>query len=218
MNKNFEKQQSPGICENISSALGRWRCSRFIALFKGQGSRQMRNFPFGFSTIKRPFAQSVGFLIGSIMSRSTIRLSSFSSFGLSACGTLRTGVTTGFTLPFTSIWWVIFKVPISPKQSWNFEKNVSLFVSILQILFISCKCSLVFNPRIGTESESAIINEPLKELFLWSRVNEHLPTTRIFEPLYADNITFTGWRSGLRYIFSKLSTGITLHWAPVSFL
>ena len=136
----------------------------------------------------------------------TICLSSFSSFGLSTCGTLRTGITTGLTLPFISIWWVAFKVPISPKQSWNSEKNVSLFVSIQQILFISCKCLFVFNPRIGTESESTTINETLKEWFLWSRVNEDLPTTRIFEPLYADNLTFTGWRSGLGDIFSKLST------------
>ena len=103
-----------------------WRCSRFIAFLKGRASRQMHNFPFGFSTITRLFTQSVGFLIGSVMSRSIIRLSSFSSFGLSTCGTLRTGVTTGLTLPFTSIWWVVFKVPISPKQSWNSEKNVSL--------------------------------------------------------------------------------------------
>ena len=132
--------------------MGRRRCSRFIALFKGRGSRQMRNIPFSFSTITRPFTQSVGFLIGSIISESTIHLSSFSYFGLSACGALRTGVTTGLTLSFTSIWWVVFKVPISLKQSWNSEKNVSLSVSILQILFISCKCSLVFSPRIGTAS------------------------------------------------------------------
>ena len=135
---SFEKKQALDSCENISSVVGRWRYSRFIALFKGRGPRQMRSFPFGFSTITRPFTQSVGFLIGSITSRSIIRLSSFSSFGSSACRTLRTGVTTGLTLSFTSIWWVVFKVPISPKQSWNSEKNVSLFFSIRQILFISC--------------------------------------------------------------------------------
>ena len=54
-------------------------------------------------------------------------------------------------------------------------------------------------------------NKTLKELLLWARVNEHLPTTGILEPLYTDNLTFTGWRSGLVDIFSKLSTGITLH-------
>ena len=63
----------------------------------------MLNFPFGFSTIRRPFISLLVFSIGSVMSRSTIRLSSFSSFGLNACGTLRTGVTTGLTLSFTSI-------------------------------------------------------------------------------------------------------------------
>ena len=62
------------------------------------------------------------------------------------------------------------------------------------------------------------MNEILKELFFLSRVDEHLPTTGIFEPLYVDNLTFTGWRSGLGDIFSKISTGITLHWAPVSIL
>ena len=78
-------------------------CSRFIALFKGRGSRQIRNFPFGFSTITRLFTQSVGFSISSIMSRSTIRLSFFASFDLNKSGTLRTGITTGLTMSFTSI-------------------------------------------------------------------------------------------------------------------
>ena len=132
-------------------------CSRFIALFKGRGSRQIRNFPFGFSTITRLFTQSVGFSISSIMSRSTIRLSFFASFDLNKSGTLRTGITTGLTMSFTSIWWVVFKTPISPKRSWNSE--------ILQILFISCKRFLVFNPRFGRESESTTINEILRELF-----------------------------------------------------
>ena len=79
------------------------RCSRFIALLKSRGSRQMHNFPFGFFTITRPFTQSVDFSIGSIMSRSTIHLSSFSSFGLSPCETLWTGIATGLTFSFTSI-------------------------------------------------------------------------------------------------------------------
>ena len=61
----------------------------------------MYNFPFGLSTISRLFTQSVGFLISS-MSRSTIHLKSFPSFGLSMCGTFRTRVTTGLTLSFTS--------------------------------------------------------------------------------------------------------------------
>ena len=84
---------------------------------------------------------------------------------------LQTRVTTGLTLPFTSIWLAVFKVLISLKQSWNSEKNFSLFISIPQLLFISCKCSLVSRnvrlfPGIGTESTS--INQILKE-FLWSR-------------------------------------------------
>ena len=85
------------------------------------------------------------------MSKSTIRLSYFPSFGLSACETLRTGVTNGFTLSSTLIWWIVFRVPISSKEWWNSEKNVSLFVSILQILCITCKCLLVFNPGMDTE-------------------------------------------------------------------
>ena len=122
------------------------------------------------------------------MSKSTIGLSSFPNFGSSPFETLHTGV----ALSITSIWWVIFKVPISSKQSWDYEENISLFVSTLQILFISCKCSLVFNPRMGAGSESTRINETLKELFLWDRVNEHLATTGILEPLHADSLTFTG--------------------------
>ena len=44
----------------------------------------------------------------------------------------------------------------------NCEKNASLFVPILQILLMSCQCSLVFNTRIGTDSESTTINKTLK--------------------------------------------------------
>ena len=128
------------------------KCSHFIALFKGCGSRQMCNFSFGFFVMTRPFTQSVGFFFSS-MSRSTICLSSFSSFGLRTCKTLQTGVTTDLPLSFISIWCVLFTVAISPKNSQNSEKNVSLFISIWQILFISCKCLLVLNPKIGTESE-----------------------------------------------------------------
>ena len=168
---SFEKKQVPDICKNISEAEGRWWCPRFIALFKDQGSRQIRNFPFGFLRSQDRLPQSVGFSIVWVMCRSSIRLSFFSSFGLSACGTLWLRVTSGFTLTFTLIWWVVCKAPIFPKQSWNPEKNVSLFVLLLQTLFISCKCSLIFNPKIGTESESTTINETSKELLLWSRVN-----------------------------------------------
>ena len=69
-------------------------------------------------------------------------------------------------------------------QSPNFSE-----ISYLQILFMSCKCSLVFNPRIIQESTT--IEETLKELFLWVSANEHLPTSEIFKPLYADNLTVT---------------------------
>ena len=96
-------------------------------------------------------------------------------------------------------------------QSPNFSE-----ISYLQILFMSCKCSLVFNPRIIQESTT--IEETLKELFLWVSANEHLPTSEIFKPLYADNLTVTSWWSGLGDIYSKLLTGITLQWTPVSIL
>ena len=33
---SFEKKQAPDVCENISSAVGSWRCSRFRALFEGR--------------------------------------------------------------------------------------------------------------------------------------------------------------------------------------
>ena len=63
---------------------------------------------------------------------------------------------------------------------------------MLQIIFVSCKCSLVFSSRIGTEPESATINETLKELLLRARVNEHLQTTGILDPLYAESLTLIG--------------------------
>ena len=84
--------------------MGSWRCSCFIALSKSQGSRQICSSQFDFSTITRLFTQSVGFSIRSIMSKSTICLGSFSNFGLSPCEMIRTGVTAGWTLSFTSIW------------------------------------------------------------------------------------------------------------------
>ena len=36
------------------------RCLSVIALLKGWGSRQIHNSPFGYSTITKPFTQSVG--------------------------------------------------------------------------------------------------------------------------------------------------------------
>ena len=115
---SFEKKQASEICENFSSAVGRWKCSRSRALFNGRRLRQMRNFPLYFSAMARPFTQSFGYLIGSIMSRSTIRMSSFPSFRLSACGTLQTGVTTGLTLSYISLWWA---TNLNPKIQNNDE-------------------------------------------------------------------------------------------------
>ena len=65
------------MSKNFLSA-GKVKVFGFYMLFNGRGSKQIRNFPFGFSTITRPFTQSVGFLVSPVMSKPTIRLSSFS--------------------------------------------------------------------------------------------------------------------------------------------
>lgn len=61
---------------------------------------------------------------------------------------------------------------------------------------MSCQCLVVLNPRICTDSNSRTINESLEEFFLWARVNVHLLTARILEPLCAGNLTFADWKSG----------------------
>ena len=159
--------------------MGSWRCSCFIALSKSQGSRQIFSSQFDFSTITRLFTQSVGFSIRSIMSKSTICLGSFSNFGLSPCEMIRAGVTAGWTLSFTSIW-----LPQSVIVMKFWEKR-----------FIICFISTNVFWFLGNSNKWNF-----KELFS--------VITGIMELLYTDNLTFTGWRSGLGGIFSKLSTGI----------
>ena len=55
----LKKKQAQDIYENIYATVGSSRCFTFIALFNGRGSRQMRNFPFDFSLIRKLFIQSV---------------------------------------------------------------------------------------------------------------------------------------------------------------
>ena len=101
---NFEKYFAPDICEKISSAVGSGWCSRFIALFKGRGSIQTLNFPFGFSVTTRACTHSVGLSTGSITSSVIILSNSFSNSGFNAKGTRRMGVITGVTFSSISIW------------------------------------------------------------------------------------------------------------------
>ena len=97
------------------------------------------SFPFGFSTSVL-FTKSVGFWTGSMISKSTIRFNSFSNFGFKARDIFLTGVTTGVTLSLISIWWVFFRVPISPKQSENSDKNCSALTLMAEISFIRSGC------------------------------------------------------------------------------
>ena len=53
------------------------------------------------------------------------------------------------------------------------------------------RLSLVDNPRTGTDFESTAINETSKSSFLRFRVNNHFPSTGIFELLYAKNFMFS---------------------------
>ena len=115
------------------------------------------------------------------------------------------------------------QIPYFTKKIMKFEKNVSLFVSIPQILLISCKRSLVFNSRIGAESESTTINETLRELFLWARVNEHLPTTQNLELLCAKKWLHMLISYNLRLILIRtidvkiFALGVKIQW-PLSIL
>ena len=149
----------------------RWRCSSLMALFKDLGSRHTRSFPFGFLTTTSPLTQSVGFLTGSMISKSTIRFNSFSNFVFKARGIFLTGVTTEVTLSLISIWWVFFRVHISLKQSENSDKNCSSLIFAAEIRFVRFRLSLVANPITGTDFESATINETSKWFFWCFRVS-----------------------------------------------
>ena len=92
-----------------------------------------RSFPFAFSTTTSPLTQSVGFWTGLMISKSTIRFNSISYFGFKAKGIFLTGITTVVTLSLISIWWVFFRVLISPKQSENSDKNCSLLTFTAEI-------------------------------------------------------------------------------------
>ena len=72
------------IWEKISSAVGKWRFSSLMTLFKDPGSRHTRSFLFGFSTTASPSTQSVGFWTCSVIYRSTIHFNSFSNLGFKA--------------------------------------------------------------------------------------------------------------------------------------
>ena len=167
-----------------------------MALFKDFGSRPTRSFPFGFLNATSPLTQSFGFWTGSMISKSTIHFNSFSNFGFKASGIFLTGVTTGVLFSLISIWWVFFRVPISPKQLENWDKTCSSFTFAAEIRFIRFRLSLAANPRIWTNIESTATNETSKWSFLCFRVSDHFPSTGILELLYADNFMLTGQRSG----------------------
>ena len=96
------------------------------------------------------------------------RFSSFSSVGLSACGTLRTEVTTGLILFFTSIWWVVFKVQISPKfhicKFFLWVVNVRLF----SIQELSRSASTTIDETF--DRDNIIMNTSVYFIGYWSTV------------------------------------------------
>ena len=189
-----------------------------MALFKDFGSRPTRSFPFGFLNATSPLTQWFGFWTGSMISKSTIHFNSFSNFGFKASGIFLTGVTTGVLFSLISIWWVFFRVPISPKQLENSNKNCSSLTITAEICFIRFRLSLAANHRTRTDFGSTTTNKTSKWSFWCFRVSEHFPSTGILELLYMDNFMFTGQRSGSGWNFFKIVKGITLHWAPVSIL
>ena len=146
------------IWEKISLAVGRWRCSCLMTLFKDHESTHTRIFPFGFSTTASPLTQSVDFWMGSMISKWTIRFNSFTNFSFKARGIFLTGVITGVTLSLISIMWIFLRVPISPKQSENSDKNCSSLKFTAEICFIRLRLSLGANPGINTDFESTKIN------------------------------------------------------------
>ena len=164
-----------------------------MALFKGFGLRHTRSFPFGFSATTSPLTRLVGYWTGSMLSKSAIRFNFFSNLGFKGRGTFLTGVTLGVTLSLISIWWVFFRVPFSPKQPENSDKNCSSLTFTTEVCFIRFRLLLVANLRIGADLESATINKASKRSFLWFRVSEHFPSTWILELLH---FMFTGQRSG----------------------
>ena len=189
-----------------------------MVLFKGLGPRHTRSFPFVFSTATSPLTQSIGFWTVSMISKSTSHFNSFSNFNFKMKSIFLTGITTGVTLSLISIWWVFFRVLISPKQSENSDKNCSLLTFTAEIRFIQLKRSLVANPRIGTGFESTIINKTSNWSLFSFIVIQHFPSTGILELLYVDNFMFVGQMSGSGSEIYKIVKEVMLYWAPALIL
>ena len=108
------------------------------------GGRKMEVFAFGgflfsFPTTTNTLTQLVGFWTSSMISKSTIRFNSFSNLGFKGRGILLTRDTAWVTLSLISLWWVFLRVPISPKQSENLDKNCSSFPFRGYSMITSCK-------------------------------------------------------------------------------
>ena len=182
----LEKYWAPAISERISSAVGKRWCCRLIALLRGRGSRQILRSPFGLDTMTRALTQSVGFSTGSMISKSTMRCSSFLSLGLRAQGIFLTGEITGLTSSLISMWWTRGRQPISPKQSENSSWTGVvdwMFLEIWYTCLIRLSLTDVLSPRIGTESESTTMNRTFTVRPLSFSLPIHLPETGMGVPL-----------------------------------
>ena len=65
---------------------------------------------------------------------------------------------------FNFDWWVLLRVPISPKQSENSDRNEFYFDSTLRILLIGFRFSHNSNPRMGTNFVSTTRKDMLNSL------------------------------------------------------
>ena len=115
-----------------------------------------------------------------MISKSTICF----NFGFKARGIFLTGVNTGVTLSLIPIWCVCFRVPISPEQYKNSDKNCSSLTITAEMCFTRFRLSLIANPRIDRDFELTTINKTSKWSFLHFRVNEHFPSPGILDYMW----------------------------------
>lgn len=140
---SFEKYWVPDILEIISSVDScRWYC-RFMALLRGRRSKHIVSLPFGLETITRALTHSVCFSTGSMILRSTMRCSSSLSFGFSLLEQILLFLQQ--RPPACSFTCIIFYFDTS---MWRWQNSSLIY------LFDQVQFTQVFNPRMGTESDS----------------------------------------------------------------
>ena len=210
-----------------SDGVGIWYLSRLIALFKGLGSRHIRNDPFRFSVITRLCTQSVGLsTLAIISSSSSLAIVSF-SWSYFAYGSFRGAWMTGRTLGSTSMSYSFSNIPTPLNTSLYSVSRSSFVIPLLWDVtpstwtrlnkFMDSHASF---PRIGMSSVSVTKNSITWFRFVSGHVTCSLitPTGLILTFPNAVNTVLVGSSCCIGLMRRCVLTGNTLAWAPESSL